>query len=147
MQQIKDIVDTLRNEGFRITPQRIAIIKYVIDTQSHPSAEGIHKIIQKKYPMVSLATVYKTLDLLRKMSMIQELGFANGSARYEANVGKHINIVCVRCGRIEDVDEHSLSGLESKVAEKSKYEIFSRRFELYGHCNECKRKKDTQTRR
>ena len=99
MQQIKDIADTLRNEGFRITPQRIAIIKYVMDTQSHPSAEEIHKIIQKKYPMVSLATVYKTLDLLRKMSMIQELGFADGSARYEANVGKHINIVCVRCGR------------------------------------------------
>jgi Fur family transcriptional regulator, peroxide stress response regulator len=140
MLQLEEIVDTLRNEGLRITPQRIAIIKYVINTQSHPSAEEIHKIIQKKYPMVSMATVYKTLDLLRKMSMVQELGFADGSARYEANVEKHINIICMRCGRIDDIDEHSLSTLESKVAEKSNYEIF----ELYGFCSECKLQKETQ---
>ena len=144
MLQLEEIVDTLRNEGLRITPQRIAIIKYVINTQSHPSAEEIHKVIQKKYPMVSMATVYKTLDLLRKMSMVQELGFADGSARYEANVEKHINIICMRCGRIDDIDEHSLSTLESKVAEESNYEIFGRRFELYGFCSECKLQKETQ---
>jgi Fur family transcriptional regulator, peroxide stress response regulator len=137
MLQIEDIVDKLRNKGLRITPQRIAIIKYVTNTQSHPSAEEIHKVIQKKYPMVSMATVYKTLDLLRKMSMVQELGFADGSARYEANVRRHINIICMRCGRIDDMDEHSLSTLESKIAEKSKYEIFGRRFELYGFCSQC----------
>jgi Fur family peroxide stress response transcriptional regulator len=143
MLQLEEIVDKLRNKGLRITPQRIAIIKYVTNTQSHPSAEEIYKVIQKKYPMVSMATVYKTLDLLRKMSMIQELGFADGSARYEANIGRHINIICMRCGRIDDIDEHFLSTLESKVAEKSKYEIFGRRFELYGFCSECKIQKET----
>ena len=143
MLQLEEIVDKLRNNGLRITPQRIAIVKYVINTQSHPSAEEIHKVIQKKYPMVSLATVYKTLDLLRKMSMVQQLGFGDGGARYEANTGRHINIICMRCGRIDDIDEHSLSTLESKVAEKSKYEIFGRRFELYGFCSECKIQKET----
>jgi Fur family transcriptional regulator, peroxide stress response regulator len=141
MLQLEEIVDNLRNNGLRITPQRIAIIKYVTNTQSHPSAEEIHKVIQKKYPMVSMATVYKTLDLLRKMSMVQELGFADGSARYEANTARHINIICMCCGRIDDIDEHSLSTLESQVAEKSKYEIFGRRFELYGFCSECKLQK------
>jgi Fur family transcriptional regulator, peroxide stress response regulator len=140
--QLENIITSLRNEGFRITPQRIEIIKHITNTHSHPSAENIHKVIQKKYPMVSLATVYKTLNLLVKMGIIQELGFAEGGARYEVNDRKHINVVCLYCGNIEDIDEQqSLSLLESKASEKSKYRISGRRFELYGYCDNCKNKR------
>lgn len=147
MQQLEPIVALLRKHGLKITPQRIAIVNYVLRADTHPSAEEIHKVIKKKYPMVSLATIYKTLDLLQKMSLIQELGFANGSARYDLNVGRHINVVCMQCGRIDDIndEQQSLSEIESKVAEKSKYKIFSRRFELYGYCNDCNSRISTTT--
>ena len=86
--------------------------------------------------MVSLATVYKTLELLKNRGMVRELDFPTG-ARYDSNVQEHINLVCIRCGRIDDLDEASLGELQSKVAKKSRYRILGGRFELYGYCSNC----------
>jgi Fur family peroxide stress response transcriptional regulator len=140
-QQLNSIVTSIRNKGFRITPQRIVVIDHLLNTDLHPTVEQIYKVIQKKYPMISVATIYKTLDFLKNMGLVQELCFGEGGTRYDVNIDKHINVVCMHCGRIEDIDEQSLSILESKVAERSKYQIFGRRFELYGYCNNCKNKR------
>ncbi len=139
MQQIEKLVNSLREEGFRITPQRIAIVEYLLKTDDHPSAEHIHKIVQKKYPMVSLSTVYKTLDLLREKKLVNEIK-VEGEARFDAHTDEHINLVCMNCGKIEDVDEDSLREIQTKVARKSKYMILKSNFELFGYCNNCKSK-------
>ena len=139
MQQIKELVNSLREEGFRITPQRIAIVEYLLKTDDHPSAEHIHKIIQKKYPMVSLSTVYKTLDLLREKKLVNEIK-VEGEARFDAHTDEHINLVCMNCGKIDDIDEDSLKEIQTKVARKSKYMILKSNFELFGYCNNCKSK-------
>jgi Fur family peroxide stress response transcriptional regulator len=138
MQKLDLIVKDLRKDGYRITPQRVAIIDYILSTESHPTAESMHEVIQKKHPMVSLATVYKTLDLLKKKGIVQELRLAGGS-RYDANVGRHVNLVCVNCGKIEDVDYDLLEEIENKVARKSKYDIVGSKFELYGYCSDCQK--------
>lgn len=139
MQQIKELVNSLRGQGFRITPQRIAIVEYLLKTDDHPSAEHIHKIVQKKYPMVSLSTVYKTLDLLREKKLVNEIK-VEGEARFDAHTDEHINLVCMNCGKIEDIDEDSLEEIQTKVARKSKYMILKSNFELFGYCNNCKSK-------
>lgn len=140
MQKLESIIDSMRNQGFRITPQRVAIVEYMINTDSHPSAEELYRVVKEKYPMVSLATVYKTLELLTRKGIVRELSFPNG-ARYDANVNTHINLVCINCGKIQDVDDDkALEELESRVSKKSKYQIFGRRFELYGYCSECQSK-------
>ena len=139
MQQIKELVNSLRGQGFRITPQRIAIVEYLLKTDDHPSAEHIHKIVQKKYPMVSLSTVYKTLDLLREKKLVNEIK-VGGEARFDAHTDEHINLVCMNCGKIEDIDEDSLKEIQTKVARKSKYVILKSNFELFGYCNNCKSK-------
>lgn len=136
MQKLESVIGSLRKEGFRITPQRVAIVDYMLGTGSHPSAEELHAEIRKRHPMVSLATVYKTLELLKKKGLVRELDFPTG-ARYDSNVDEHVNLVCVRCGRIDDVDEASLGDLESRVAKKAKYSILGGRFELYGYCSQC----------
>jgi Fur family peroxide stress response transcriptional regulator len=142
MQALNNIIVSLRNKGFRITPQRVAIINYLLNSQIHPTAEEICKAVQRKYPMMSMATVYKTVDFLKNMGIIQELCFAGEVNRYDANISKHVNVVCIRCKRIEDIDEQqSLSLLESRVSDRSRYQIFGGRFELYGYCNNCKNKK------
>ncbi len=135
---MESVIDSLRKEGFRITPQRVAIVDYVLGTDSHPSAEDLHAQIRKRHPMVSLATVYKTLELLKKKGLVRELDFPTG-ARYDSNVGEHVNLVCVKCGRIDDVDEASLGKLESRLARKARYSILGGRFELYGNCSQCQR--------
>lgn len=139
MQKLESVIDSLRKEGFRITPQRVAIVDYMLDTDTHPSAEELHAAIRRKHPMVSLATVYKTLALLKKKGLVRELDFPTG-ARYDSNVDEHVNLVCVKCGRIDDVDETSLGDLESRVARKAKYSILGGRFELYGYCSQCQGK-------
>ena len=139
MQQIEDLIVSLREEGFRITPQRIAIVDYLLKTEDHPSAEHIHKTIQKKYPMVSLSTVYKTLDLLKEKKLVNEIE-VGGEARFDAHTDEHINLVCMKCGKIEDIDEYSLKEIQNRAARKSKYLILKGSFELFGYCSNCKSK-------
>jgi Fur family peroxide stress response transcriptional regulator len=139
MQQLEELVSSLREEGFRITPQRVAIVDYLLRTDDHPSAEHIHKIVQKKYPMVSLSTVYKTLDLLKEKKLVNEIE-VDGEARFDAHTHAHINLVCVNCGKIDDLDEDSLNEIQSRAARRSKYHILKGSFEMFGYCFTCKSK-------
>lgn len=139
MQHLEELTAALRQEGFRITPQRVAILDYLLKTDDHPSAESIHKIIKEKYPMVSLSTIYKTLDLLREKKLVNEIE-VEGEARFDAHIDSHINLVCMNCGKIDDLDEESLNEIQNRAARKSKYHIIKGSFELFGYCSECKSK-------
>ena len=139
MQQIEQIIASLRDEGFRITPQRMAIVDYLLKTEDHPSADLIHKVVRKRYPMVSLSTVYKTLDLLKEKKLVNEIE-VEGEARFDAHTDEHINLVCLKCGKIDDVDEGTLKDIQIKAAKKSKYLILKSNFELHGYCSSCKSK-------
>jgi Fur family peroxide stress response transcriptional regulator len=139
MQKLEDLVLSLREEGFRITPQRIAIVDYLLKTVDHPSADRIHKVIQRKYPMVSLSTIYKTLELLKEKRLVNEIE-VDGETRFDAHTDEHVNVVCMNCGKIDDVDEDVLKNIRIRVAKKSKYLILKSSFELFGYCNNCKTK-------
>jgi Fur family peroxide stress response transcriptional regulator len=139
MQHLEELVSSLREEGFRITPQRIAIVDYLLKTVDHPSADSIHKVIQKKYPMVSLSTVYKTLELLKEKRLINEIE-VDGETRFDAHTDEHINLVCMNCGKIDDVDEDLLKDIQIRAARKSKYLVLKSSFELFGYCSNCKSK-------
>ena len=139
MQQLEQIVTSLRDEGFRITPQRIAIVDYLLKTEDHPSADLIHRVVRKRYPMVSLSTVYKTLYLLKEKNLVNEIE-VEGESRFDAHTDEHVNLVCMKCGRIDDLDEESLREIQVKAAKKSKYLILKSNFELHGYCSNCKSK-------
>ncbi len=139
MQHLEELVSSLREEGFRITPQRIAIVDYLLKTIDHPSADSIHMVIQKKYPMVSLSTVYKTLELLKEKRLVNEIE-VDGEARFDAHTDEHINLVCMNCGKIDDVDEDILKDIQIRAARKSKYLVLKSSFELFGYCSNCKSK-------
>ncbi len=139
MQHLEELVSSLRENGFRITPQRIAVVDYLLKTTDHPSADRIHKVIQKKYPMVSLSTVYKTLELLKEKKLVNEIE-VDGETRFDAHTDEHINLVCMNCGKIDDVDEDVLKEIQIRAARKSKYLILKSSFELFGYCSNCKSK-------
>lgn len=135
--QLEQIVTSLRDEGHRITQQRIAIMDYLLHTEDHPSADQVHSVVKKRYPMTSLSTVYKTLDLLREKKLVNEIE-VEGEARFDAHVDDHINLVCLNCGKIEDVDEKALKNIQAKIAKKSDYLIIKGSFEMHGYCSKCK---------
>lgn len=138
-EMVEKVVDALREGGYKVTPQRVAIVRALTSDRTHPTAEQIYERVKKEYPMMSPATVYKTLDLLKKIGKVQELGFADGGARFDPNMKLHINLVCVRCGRIEDLQESSLRGLKKRVAAASDYRMTGHRVEFYGYCPRCQR--------
>lgn len=134
--QLEQIVTSLREEGFRITPQRLAIVDYVLNTEEHPSADHVHRVVKKKYPMVSLSTVYKTLDLLKQKQLVRQIEIG-GESRFDGHTDEHINLICMKCGNIEDIDE-DLKEIQARAAKKSKYQIVKSSFELFGYCSNCK---------
>ena len=137
MSRLDGIVSSLRDDGFRITPQRTAIMEYLLKTKAHPSADLIYRTVRKKYPMISLSTVYKTLDLLKARDLLNETD-VNGEARFDAHTEDHINLICTKCYRMEDVDEGSLKEIRAMVAKRSRYVVLKACFEMYGYCRNCR---------
>ena len=132
------LVNTLKKRGHRITPQRMAILRIFTESEEHPSVEQVYERIRPDYPMTSLATVYKTVVLLKEEGEILELGFANGRSRYDAKKPyPHPHLICVRCQRILDPEIGTLETLPLELSRKYGYQIVSHRLDIYGICPEC----------
>jgi Fe2+ or Zn2+ uptake regulation protein len=130
----------LREKGYKLTPQRKAIIDLLAKDMSHPGAADILKKIRKTVPQVSMSTVYYTLEILKKEGLIQELEFYDRDNRYDVNVMNHINLICKKCGRIEDLPG-GIPLSYSQIQQKTDFQPVAMRFEYYGYCKECRRKR------
>ncbi len=133
----QSIVDKLRDSHFRITPQRLAVLKILISSKAHPSAEQIYDEVREQFPTMSLATVYKTANLLREMGEISELALKDGSSRFDGNPHPHPHVVCARCKTIVDFDDVCLDSLADQVARKTGYSISTHRLDFFGLCPKC----------
>lgn len=132
-------MEKLRQIGLRLTPQRLAILEYLVDNKSHPSAEDIYKVVSKKFPTISFATVYNTLDALKKRGNIFELTIDPFKKRFDPNPKPHHHLICIRCLKIVDI--HIKFRLNLAKTDAQGYEIVSNHVEFYGLCPKCKRKK------
>ena len=103
MSRLKELVQKFKQHGFKMTPQRRAILEVLTGNTHHPTAEQIHRLVKKRMPDISLATVYNTLRDLTEMEELCELDVGHGVRRYEISCGDHAHRVCLGCGRIEDV--------------------------------------------
>ena len=89
---MNNITNIFREKKLKLTPQRIAVYRYLQSTKEHPSAETIYKALQPEYPTMSLATVYKALKTLVEVDLVQELNVGEGNFRYDANTtSKKVN--------------------------------------------------------
>lgn len=130
------LIATLRDKGYKLTPQRLEIIKLLSQDTSHPGAMDILQRVRKKAPRISMSTVYYTLDMLKKEGLIRELEFYDRDNRYDINVSNHINLICTQCGKIEDF--HGKLAVPAKRIEgKTGFRIQEMRFEYYGLCKDC----------
>ena len=132
------IIDALRRRGFKATPQRIAICRFALGSRDHPTAQRIFREVKKVHPTVSLATVYKTLQILTELHLVQELAFPNEENRFDSFVEPHLNVVCVRCGEVIDINDSSTREIVLRAAAKTRYTVTEQRFDIYGICQKCK---------
>lgn len=132
----------LKERGLRVTHQRLAIYEYLLASKRHPSAEEIYEALHEKIPAMSLATVYKTLDVLVDMGLAVKLGFGDDVNRYDGDPEPHINLVCVLCKRFVDKEEDALEEIAHAAARATGFSLLSQRHELYGLCPECQAEAD-----
>ena len=136
----QELFDLFRENGFKITTQRLAIYNYIISRDDHPTTEQIYEALKKDHPTISLGTIYKTLHLLKQLNLIQELGFNEGSIRYDPNTELHINMVCTRCGHIEDYEPENFKSIWKELISKLTFKPKGQRIDLYYECDKCKKK-------
>ncbi len=134
------ITSLLREKGFKVTPQRLAIYNMLSSTKSHPNAEMIFNELQPMYPTMSLATVYKTMEILKEIGLVQMLNASEDSFRYDADTSNHPHVRCMECGRIDDVDNIDSEEFVNQVAQGTKYQLTGQQFYFYGICPECQKK-------
>ncbi len=131
------IIEALRKRGFKATPQRIAICRLILNNRNHPTAQKIYDEVREFHPTVSLSTVYKTLQMLTKLGLIQELGFPEGQARFDSYVEPHINLVCLRCGSIRDLDDPAARDMIARITATAEFTHRGQRLDIYGICKTC----------
>jgi Fe2+ or Zn2+ uptake regulation protein len=135
----ESIIKKMREEGLKLTPQRLAVIEVLIQKNLfHPSADLIYHEARKKVKSLSLSTVYSILNEFSKHGIIKMLEFDRMENRYEANMTEHINLICKGCKKIMDY-KLPLKIDTNDVAKKSGFRITDSRFEYYGYCEECKK--------
>lgn len=138
---MNSIAQIFKEKKLKLTPQRIAVYKYLQSTTEHPSAETIYKALQEDYPTMSLATVYKSLKTLVEVNLVQELNVGEGNFRYDGNVLSHPHIQCLACGKVDDICNLNFEDLNKTAAPYTDYEIISNQVYFYGMCTKCKSKK------
>jgi Fur family transcriptional regulator, peroxide stress response regulator len=132
------IIQKLRDNGHKITPQRLAIAKILAGSQGHPSVEHIHGRIKEDFPTMSLATVYRNIVLIKSLGEVLELGFPDGSNRYDGNKPyPHPHVICIKCKKIVDPDLDSLDELKKEVALETDFKILNHRLDFFGICGNC----------
>lgn len=138
---MQEVVMTLRGRGHRLTPQRLAVLRVLVGSPDHPSVEQIYEEVRRQHPMISRATVYKTVETLKEMAQVLELEFSGASNRYDGRRAEpHPHLVCRGCGNIQDLELPALMREAREVAEKTGYELLGHRLDFYGLCATCQEK-------
>lgn len=130
-------IETLKKSGVRITPQRHAVLEFLLTSMTHPTADEIYKALEDKFPNMSVATVYNNLRILREIGLVRELTYGDDSSRFDSNMNDHYHIICEDCGKIVDFHYPTLDEIESLAEKVSGFDISHHRMELYGKCETC----------
>jgi len=137
-QRLKDMVSKLQARRIRMTPQRLAVLKILATSLDHPTVEAIYEGVKRQFPTTSLATVYKTVSLLKSLNEVLELGFPDGSNRYDGNRPyPHPHVICTKCGKIMDSELVNCDELRAEMSRKTGYRISHHRLDFFGACPKC----------
>ena len=144
---ITAIRQKLQEKQYKLTPQRQVIIQaFAENDDRHLSAEEVYGIVKKDAAEIGLATVYRTLELLCELDILQKLDFGDGRSRYEVSETNmphhHHHLICLSCHAVKEFEDDLLDTLEAAIAKKSKFTIVDHQLKFYGYCFACKQKSE-----
>lgn len=135
--RVEKMVARLRKEGNRMTPQRVAILHALVDSGSHPNAGEIHRRVLVDFPSISLATVYKTLKLLKQLGEVLEID-VDRCSHYDPVGVPHPHLICIECGSIADLPPHCVTVVKDEVLGRMDFEVMWYDVDVYGLCSRCR---------
>jgi Fur family ferric uptake transcriptional regulator len=128
----------LREQGYRLTPQRLMILDAVIAGEGHVTAEAIHQTVASEYPDMSPSTVYRTLETLRDLGLVTETDMGSGRVEYHfADQAKHHHLVCRRCGTVAQLPHDFFAPLAGRLTNEYGFQAEMSHFAVFGLCREC----------
>jgi len=140
MKKSGELISRLRGQGFRLTPQRMMILSAIEDGNGHICAEEIYAQVTAKYPHVNISTVYRTLELLKKLGLVIETDLGDGRLRYHStDKGHHHHLVCKECGAIIDIDESTLVRLQDVLLHQYNFSAELKHVAIFGLCEKCQK--------
>ena len=138
----------LKEKGLKVTNQRLLVLQVLAENKDrHLTAEDIYELVKEDYPEIGLATIYRTLQLLLEMQLVDRINLDDGCVRYEIGetldgTGKHHHhhLICKTCGKVLPFKDDLLDELERHIEEETGFHVLDHELKFYGQCSECRKK-------
>ena len=136
---LKQFKDALKKEGLKLTPQRKAVLEEIVQNDKHRECEEIYQAINKREKNVSLATVYRTLNILVENNFARKMDLGDGRYLFESKVNNphHDHMICISCGSITEFMSNEIERIQEKIAKKNKFIMHKHLHQLFGTCKKC----------
>ncbi|MBK5514370.1 transcriptional repressor [Bacillus sp. TH11] len=141
-ERIERIKKQLHAASYKLTPQREATVRVLLENEEdHLSAEDVYLLVKEKSPEIGLATVYRTLELLTELKIVDKINFGDGVSRYdlrqEGAAHFHHHLICTQCGAVQEIQEDLLGEVENKVERDWSFKVKDHRLTFHGICKNC----------
>ena len=136
-QHIEQFISNCKEKGLSVTYQRLAVFKCLMNRKNHPTAEEIFTSVKVEHPTISLATVYKNLEILAQNNIISKVTPLHDLARFDADTGLHHHAVCIKCRNIIDIPDDDFENLSIPKQISSEFEVKDYKIQFEGICNNC----------
>ncbi|MGY0009893.1 ferric iron uptake transcriptional regulator [Bacillus anthracis] len=141
-ERIERIKKQLHAASYKLTPQREATVRVSLENEEdHLSAEDVYLLVKEKSPEIGLATVYRTLELLSELKVVDKINFGDGVSRYDLRQEGarrfHHHLICTQCGAVQEIQEDLLGEVERKVEHDWSFKVKDHRLTFHGICKNC----------
>lgn len=134
-----------KQKDLRVTTQRMKVLSVLSENPGkHLTAEEIYELVKVECPEIGLATIYRTIQLLSELNLIDRINLDDGCVRYEIgsleapqNKHRHHHLICLECGKVISFEEDLLEGLEESIMKTTGFSVVNHEVKLYGYCKEC----------
>ena len=135
--RLQSFVEACHRSGLKITPQRLAVYRALIESDRHPTADAMFQTVKKTNPFISFDTVNRTLLTFVEIGLVDVVEVFGGPKRYDPDRGDHHHLLCVGCGRIIDFTHEAYDRLAVPDAVTAKFKVLGKRVVLKGLCDKC----------
>lgn len=142
--KMEDLKVRLQERQHKMTPQRQIVLSVFLDNpEKHLSAEDVHDLLRDSHSEIGLATIYRSLELLYELSILEKIEFGDGCSRFELanpeeSIHHHHHIICTECGKVIEFKDDLLESLEALIEKEFDFKISNHQVKFFGKCKECR---------